>query len=73
MLLVKYLGGRGKDGTKYPDIMQFSDSKGDEKWIRAGDMYRSRYVHAVSVVDFTNFEKYCGLKASTMVISIKNV
>ena len=59
-MLVKYLGGQEREGTKYPDIMQFSDSDGDEKWTKVGEMYNSRISHAVSVVDFKNFEKYCG-------------
>lgn len=55
MISFTYLGGQ----ETYADILQFSDSKGDEKWIKVGEMSRSRYGQAASLVNFTNYEQHC--------------
>ena len=48
-----------EDWTRYADILQFSDSEGEEKWTKVGEMSLSRLGHGVSVVDMNNFKKYC--------------
>ena len=52
-------GGMDEDWTRYADILQFSDSEGEEKWTRVGEMSQSRFDHEVSVVDMNNFKKFC--------------
>ena len=49
------------------DILQFSDSEGEEKWIKVGDMSQPRGGHAVSVVDMKNFKNFC------QYITMKNI
>ena len=41
------------------DILQFSDSEGEEEWTQVGEMSEPRGGHAVSVVNMKNFKKYC--------------
>ena len=41
------------------DILQFSDSEGEEKWTKIGEMSPSRAEQAVSIVDMNKFKKYC--------------
>ena len=53
------LGGRDKDRKDYADILEYSDSEGEEKWTRVGEMSKNRNWHAVSVVDFVNFKDHC--------------
>ena len=53
-----YLGGGGYR-TDYADILEYSDSEGEEKWTRVGIMSAKRIAHGVSVVDFVNFKDHC--------------
>ena len=54
-----YLSGGEDKREGYADILEFSDSEGEENWIRVGEMSKARSVHGVSVVDFVNFNDHC--------------
>ena len=54
-----YLGGRDKDWKSYADILEYSDSEGEEKWSKIGEMAKKRFYHAVSIIDFDKFKDYC--------------
>ena len=53
-----YLSG-GSGNFRDADILEFSDSLGEEKWTRVGEMSKTRSQHGVSVVDFGNFKDHC--------------
>ena len=41
------------------EILEYSDSKGEEKWTSVGEMSYFRSYHAVSIIDFDKFKGYC--------------
>ena len=53
------LGGKDNNRDYAADILEYSDSEGEEKWTRVGEMSKNRNWHAVSVVDFVNFNDHC--------------
>ena len=55
------LGGEDNNRDYAADILEFSDSLGEEKWTRVGVMSKKRCWHGVSVVDFVNFKDHCKL------------
>ena len=62
IIIIKFYlkGGLDKDKkTDYADILEYSDSEGEEKWTRVGKMTQARWYHAVSVIDFVNFKEHC--------------
>ena len=58
MYVYVYLGGRDS-GNYYADILEYSDSDGEERWSNVGEMSKVRYYHAVSIIDFDKFKDYC--------------
>ena len=44
------------DRKDYADIYEYSDTEGEEKWTKVGEMSKARSYHAISVVDFVNFK-----------------
>ena len=54
-----FLGGRDKDWNKYAEILEYSDLKGEEKWTNIGEMSKTRFAHAVSIIDFDKFKDHC--------------
>ena len=53
------LSGGEDERIYYADILDFSDSEGEEKWTRVGEMSKARGDHGVSVVDFVDFKDHC--------------
>jgi len=56
---VLLFGGTDIDYKSYADILQFSNSKGEEKWSRVGEMSQSRVYHAVSIVNSNDYTESC--------------
>ena len=56
-----FKGGLDIELNEYVDILQFSDSEGEENWARVGAMARSKggHFHAVSIINFENFKDFC--------------
>lgn len=56
-----FKGGLDIELNQYVDILQFSDSEGEENWARVGAMSRPRggHAHAVSIINFDNFKDFC--------------
>ena len=52
-------GGMDEDRKDYADIYEYSDTEGEEKWTKVGEMSKARSYHAISVVDFVNFKDHC--------------
>ena len=54
-----YVGGADKYVNDYADILEYSDSKGKEKWTQIGKMSKILSFHSVSIIDFYKFKDYC--------------
>ena len=53
-----FLGG--EDGFKYADILEYSDSEGEEnKWTKVGEMSQANSYAGVSVVSFDEYKDHC--------------
>ena len=52
-------GGMDEDRKDYADIYEYSDTEGEEKWTKVGEMSKARSYHVISVVDFLNFKDHC--------------
>ena len=61
-MLICFKGGRDKKDHYYADILEYSDSKGEEKWTKVGEMSKASGFQGVSVVDFVNFKNHCQLE-----------
>ena len=53
-----YVGGRDIR-SYYADILEYSDSEGEERWSQVGEMSKGRAWHAVSIIDFDKFKDHC--------------
>ena len=52
-----FKGGEDKKRYVYAEILEYSNS--EEKWISTGKMSKKRDSHAVSIIDFYEFEDHC--------------
>ena len=55
--LYYYQGGRDKNQNNYADILEYSEE--EEKWTRVGEMSEKTSFQAVSIAEYSNFQKYC--------------
>ena len=47
----------GEDGDNREEILEFN--YGTESWTKIGEMTEPRIIHAVSVVSFEDYERWC--------------
>ena len=52
-------GGREKNGIDHAEVLEYSDSKEKQKWIRVGAMSKARSYQAISIVDMEDFKNHC--------------
>ena len=53
----------GEDGASSTEIFQLDPNT--EKWLHYGNMSVSRQKHAVELVNYADFSKYCQLQTTT--------
>ena len=54
------LGGEDRRDKFYADILEYSDSEGEEKkWTKIGEMSQARADTSVSVVSFDEYKNHC--------------
>ena len=50
-------GGRTSWGSTLDEVLQFDQSRAE--WTKIGSMKKSRYAHAVSVINYNSVREYC--------------
>ena len=59
LIACTFEGGQDADENTHAEILEYSDSEGEEKLTSVGEMSKKRARHAVSIIDFDNFKDYC--------------
>ena len=59
LIACTYEGGQDYAQYTHAEILEYSVSEGEEKWIRVGEMAKPRAAAAVSVVDLDDFRYHC--------------